>query len=738
VAGNNKKAEQSMKKTDQSLNKDVNENSLDSGFLRSFLYPRSVSVIGASKKAGSIGYNVMKCIMQSGFNGVVYPVNPTVEAVMSVKSYASVTDVPGTVDLAVIVVPARNVLNVLDECGKIGIKAVIVISDGFREAGEKGQALEKSLIEMASQYGIRLIGPNCIGIINPDPDVSLNASFCPVYPPDGGLAIVSQSGALGLTILEYAAKIDLGISCFISVGNSSDLKVADFLQYLEKDSRTKVIMLYLESFESPAKFAALARKISLTKPIIVIKSGRTHAGLKAASSHTGAMASQEIAVDALFRQSGVIRAQTFLELLGTSILLSSQPLPRGRRIAILTQAGGAATISADACEQYRLDLQEFSEKSKDKIHGVLTRSLNINNPFDLTGGVNSEEFCRVAEILAEDENTDILFLIWGPVVVIDREAIEDIINKVAVVCRNKKKTLVSCFMIPGFTERTDVGKSKQVPVFQVPEGAIAAISRACDYVDAVESIRHSSYPQFPDIRKNEARKLIEKAVAEQNGRPFWLSAESVSGLFDCYGIRQARTLIARTSLEAADIAARLGFPVAVKLYSSTLVHKTEVGGVLLDLKSAGEVKMAFDYIRQKLADTGRVQEMEGVTVQPMIKGGIEAIVGVTQDMLGPLIMFGLGGIYTELLKDTAFRLYPLTDHDANDMVHSIKTARIFDGFRDLKPSDTRSIEELLLRISALIGDIPEISELDLNPVKVMPQGEGYWVVDARILIKKRP
>ena len=706
--------------------------------LKHLLYPQSVAIVGASNKVGSIGHTVMRCLMQSSYKGVVYPISSTAESVMSVKAYPDVESVPGPVEMAIIIVPARNVLSVVENCGQKGVKALVVISDGFKETGPQGALLEKQLVSLATSYDMRLLGPNCIGLINPDARISLNASFCPIYPQDGVLAIVSQSGALGLTILDYVLSIDVGISYFINVGNSADLKVADFLQYIEKDRRTKVVMLYLEGFDSPARFSEIARKITLKKPLIVLKGGRTHTGQKAASSHTGAMAGAEAAVDALFHQAGIVRVQTFQELIGTSLLFASQPMPQGRRIAILTQAGGAATLSADACELRGLQVEDFSAETKNKIQAAISRNLNINNPFDLTGGADTEEFARVAEILAEDPDYDILLCMWGPVVIIDREGVSKIIKKISRICRRNKKMLAGCFMISSHIERTEVGKSQLIPIFEYPESAIAAISRACEYVDSMERIENSRIPDYPDIRKPEACRIIQRACFSHQETSFWLAAEETCKLLDCYRIRQVRTLIARTPLKAAHWASKLGFPVAVKLYSTRIAHKTEVGGVILDLKTEREVEEAFSNIREKMESEGQGQAMEGVIVQPMVEGGIEAIAGMTRDTLGPLIMFGLGGIYTELLKDTAFRLCPLTNRDAAEMVRSLKTARIFDSFRGLKPSDMKSVEELLLRISLLAGNHPEIAELDLNPVKVLSQGDGYYVLDARILIKSVP
>jgi acetyltransferase len=699
------------------------------------LYPKSVAIIGASKRQGTVGYNVMKCVVQGGFQGALYPVNPFLEELMGFKCYHSIMEVPGNVDMAVIIVPAQKVLEIAEECGEKGAHVLVVIADGFRETGAKGAALEKSLLEIIRRYGMRMIGPNCMGFINPDPEESLNASFSPVFPVSGSLAIISQSGALGATILEYNMSIDVGISFFVSVGNSADLKVIDFLELAESDPKTQAIMLYLESFDNPEEFAVLSRRISLSKPIVVIKTGRTQAGAKAALSHTGAMVSNEVAVEALFRKSGIIRVDTFQELIGASLLVSSQPLPRGRRVAILTQAGGAATLAADACERQNLLVPGLSEETKTKIKKVVSRRLGLNNPLDLTGGVRSEEFLKVAEILAEDDGNDILMCLWGPAVIIEGQEIRGIVEQLSEICRRHQKPLLTSYMIPDFKDRTRVGKKSRVPVFQFPEGAVLAISKFCDYVDAVKRIKIGTVPVFGDILRDRARRLIDDAQPRAQGKPFWLSAGEVDDLLACYGIKQAQTFTASSADEAAEIASRIGWPVAVKLFSTTITHKTEAGGVVLGLSSPEDVRKAFHDIYDRLEANGQENEMQGVIVQPMVEDGTELIIGITREALGPLIMLGSGGVYTEIIEDSVFRMCPLMDLDAQEMINSLKVSKLLRGFRNVAPGDIPALQDLLLRVSAMIMDIPEIGELDLNPVKVMPQGSGYRLVDARILIK---
>lgn len=703
--------------------------------LRSLLYPRSVAVIGASTKSGTVGQLPFQCIMENKFSGVVYPVNPNAESVMSVKAYPSVLDVPGNVDLAIIIVPAQFVPKVTDECGRKGVRAIIVISDGFKERGSEGAARERELRDITLGHGMRLVGPNCMGVINTDPAVSLNATFSRIYPPRGNVAFLSQSGGLGLAILDYAKNLNMGISTFVSVGNRADISANDMLQYWEQDPATRVILLYLESFGNPRTFARIARRVSAAKPIIVVKSGSSPAGSRAASSHTGALATSEIASDALFRQAGMIRVNTLEELFAVATVLSHQPVPRGKRVAIVTNGGGPGILAADACEQHGLELPEFTPETIEELRSINKRDIGIHNPLDLTGSASDEQYEGILKLLANDKGNDAVIVIFAPPVIVSYKGMEDAIRRVAPVFLRHRKPLLACLMGQrGFTAKLDF-KDKLVPSYAFPEEAVLALARAVKYGEWLRKPK-GTIPKIRGIKRERARKLIERAMTRSTDRPLWLSPKEITNLLSCYGIRFAETLMAKTADDATTAASRVGFPVAVKLSSSTIVHKTDVGGVKLDLESEIEVKRAFNDIKSRLAEMGRQDEMEGVTVQHMVKEGIEAIVGVTLDpSFGPLIMFGMGGVYAELMKDVAVRLHPLTDSDARELVKSIKMTKLFEGFRGAPPSDTESLEDLLLRLSALVEDIPQIAELDFNPVKVMPRGEGYWIVDARIMLR---
>lgn len=705
--------------------------------LQAFLNPRSIAVIGASQRKFSIGNKVFHNILQQGLNGVVYPVNPNTSVVCSVSTYPSVLDIPGEVDLAIVIVPAAGVHKVVQECGRKGVRGVVVISAGFGETGSEGLERQDKLLKMARSYGMRLVGPNCMGVINTDPSVNMNATFSPVFPPVGNVAMATQSGALGLAILEYAQNLNLGLSTFVSVGNRADVSSNDLLQYWEEDPATGVILLYLESFGNPAKFGRIARRVAGTKPVIAVKSGRTPAGSRAAASHTGALATTEVASDALFKQAGIIRVDSLEQLFDVANLLAHQPMPKGKRVGILTNGGGPAILTADACYSRGLELPGLSKNTVSKLKKFLPKEATFANPVDMTAGPGAEEYRKAMKILAQDENIDILIVIFIPPVVTEPEAIASAIRDVAPKFREQGKTLVASFMSSrGAPSELGSEEEGHVPTFTFPEATAGALSKACEYSEWMKKPA-GMIPRFTDIDRRKALRIVEEALEKSSTRPLWLKASSAVELLEAYGIEVVATRTAKTAAEAADIADEIGFPVCAKLLSKTITHKTEVGGIALDLRTKGEVEQAFARIKHRLDSEGLGQEMYGVIVQKMIKGGMEMIVGVTQDpSFGPLILFGYGGVYTELYKDVTFRIHPLTDLDAREMVRSVKAYELLKGWRGGKRADIESVEELLLRISAMVEDVPHIVELDLNPVKVLAEGKGYAAVDARIMLSE--
>jgi len=703
--------------------------------LQPIVNPKSVAIIGAARYPGTIGNLLMRCILQSGFSGIVYPVNPNTEAVLSVKSYPSVLDIPGKVDMAIIAVPAAIVNKVADQCGRKGVRALIVISDGFRERNPEGAAREEELRNITLSYGMRLVGPNCMGVINTDPEVRLNATFSPVYPGIGNVAFLTQSGAMGLIILEHVKNLNMGLSTFVSVGNRADVSSDDFLQYWEQDPATKVILLYLESFGNPSRFARIARRVSAKKPIVAVKSGSSAAGARAASSHTGALATSDVASDILFQNAGTIRVNAVEELFNLATLLSTQPLPKGRRLVIVTNGGGPGIIGADAAVRNGLEVRELSADASAKIKPILKRDINLGNPIDTTAGSTAQEYEGILRVLAADKDVDAVLAIFVPPIVVETKDMEDALRCVAPVFWRYKKPLLGCFI-------GQKGLSAQlgthgyfIPLYVFPEEAILSLKRAVEYAELRRKPR-GKIPVIKGIQKAKARELIDTVIKNSTARPLWLSAGEIAELLACYGIRQAEVVVASTASEAQAAAERLGFPVAVKLASPTITHKTDVGGVVLNVTSKSEVEKAYNTIKKNLEKLGRQQEMAGVTVQQMMTGGIETIVGVTQDpSFGPLMMFGSGGIYAELIKDVTMKLHPITDLDAVEMINSLKMTKLFEGYRGSPPSDVKALQNLLLRVSAMVEDVPEIAELDLNPVNAMPRGKGYRVIDARIMLK---
>ena len=703
--------------------------------LMAFLKPRSIAVIGASRREGTIGNKLFRNLLYQGFNGVLYPVNPSAEVVASVKAYPSVLDIPGEVDLAVVIVPAKTVEQVVEQCGRKGVQGIVVISAGFGEGGPEGVDRQDRLLEITRNYGMRLVGPNCMGIINTDPQVNMNATFSSVFPPTGRIAFGTQSGALGLAILEYARNLNIGLSTFVSIGNRADVSSNDLLQYWEEDPTTDVILLYLESFGNPRKFARIGRSITATKPVVAVKSGRTPAGSRAAASHTGALATAELASEALFRQAGIIRVDMLEELFDVASLLSHQPVPPGRRVVILTNGGGPGILTADACAAQGLEVPTLSDKTLSELKSFLPPGASLSNPIDMTAEATAEEYGQALELLAQDNNIDIVIVIFIPPIVTQPEAVASAIREKAPRFRQQSKTLVASFM-GSHGASIELGSREEgyVPSFVFPESTAIALAKACEYSDWLQRPK-GIIPELGSINKEKADQIIKTALEGSTTRPLWLGATSITELLNSYGIHMVRSKSAGTAEEAAKAAQEIGFPVAVKLLSDTITHKTELGGVILNLHSQREVERAFMQIKERVVSVGREDEMQGVVVQEMITRGIEVIVGVTQDpSFGPLVLFGMGGIYAELFKDVLFRIHPLTDVDAQEMIRSVKTYQLLKGWRGSEPSDIEALEELLLRISAMVEDLPQIAELDLNPVKSLERNNGYVVVDARIML----
>jgi acetyl coenzyme A synthetase (ADP forming)-like protein len=704
--------------------------------LRPFFHPESVAVVGASRDPASIGYRVLDALVMNHFQGAVHPVNPNATVVGSIRAYRSVLDLPEPVDLAVITVPRDAVLGVVDECAERGVKALVVITAGFAEVNGAGRELQQKLVDKVRGYGMRMVGPNCLGLLNTDPKVNLNATFTPLFPPPGKVAMSSQSGALGLAILALARERQLGLSTFVSVGNKADVSSNDLLQYWEEDDLTDVILLYLESFGNPRRFARIARRVSRRKPIVAVKAGRTLAGRRAAGSHTAALAASDVAVEALFRQTGVIRAETLDEMFDLAATLGSQPLPRGRRVAIVTNAGGPGILCADTCEAGGLLVPELPENTKALLRRFLPPTASVTNPVDMIASAGAEQYRRIIETLLPVSEIDALIVIHIPVSMTASPDIAQAIQEGVAAGRRAGgtgKPVLACLMTGGERRTPLVLGQELIPSYAFPESVGRVLGKVAAYAHW-RSQPLGVIPDFDDMDLKTAREICRAALRERGAG--WLSTEETRMVLNALRLPLAQGGVAKSPKEALGLARDIGFPVAVKLASHRIVHKTEIGCVRLNLTSEDAVRKAFEEIRKRLAKEGNLEAMEGVLVQSMIPRGVEVMVGVTQDPLfGPLIAFGLGGIHVEILGDVRFRVTPLTDRDAGEMVQEIRGYRLLQGYRGQGPADVEAIQEVLLRISRLVEEAAEITELDLNPIFALPPGEGCRIVDARIRVE---
>jgi acetyl coenzyme A synthetase (ADP forming)-like protein len=692
-------------------------------------FPRSIAVIGASNNAESIGGRLFANILSEGFTGPLYPVNPGVRVVRSVKAYATIGEVPDEVDLAFIVVPHRFVLEVVEQCAHAGVRGVVVISAGFSEMGESGAADEKRLLDIVRNSGMRMVGPNCMGLLNTSSSVRLNGTFAPVYPPAGNVAMSSQSGALGIAILDYATRKNIGISQFVSVGNKADVSGNDLIMAWEDDPQTDVITLYLESFGNPVKFSRIARRIGRRKPIIAVKSGRTAAGSRAASSHTGALASSDEAVNALFRQAGVIRVDTLEELFDTASLLANQPVPSGRRVGIVTNAGGPGILAADALEATGLHIPELSEGLRQNMAQRLPAEASTRNPVDLIASGGPAEFEHVTTLLLNSGEVDAVMVIYVPTTVGGAGPVADAVRA----CQDAYEgdvPLLAVFMQVEGVGTTLAGDSqhRSIPTYIFPEAAAHALARAASHGEWRR--RDPGVTTELDHEARAAiRETIDRALERLGEEEGWLEPDEIDRILRTSGLCTPETRVARDLEGARAAAGAIGGPVVLKVISDDALHKSDVGGVVLGVEGDEEIEKGFAQV------TGAVASYEGVLVQELIKGGHEVLIGMAQDPnFGPMVVFGLGGVYVELLKDVAFRLHPITDADAREMITETRSYPLLEGYRNAPEGDIAALEATLQQVSALISVIPELIEMDLNPVKVLEPGEGVCVVDARMRI----
>jgi acetyl coenzyme A synthetase (ADP forming)-like protein len=681
--------------------------------LQPLFEPSTVAVIGASPRLGSIGGELFRNVLRGEYSGVCFPVNRTGASVAGVRAYQSVGEIGVPVDLAIVCLPGAAVLEAADEALRAGVRALCVISAGFAEIGPDGEARQEQLLELVRGRGARLLGPNCLGIAVAAPQ--LNATFGPRALPQGNVGFSSQSGALGLAVLERAAERQLGLSAFVSIGNKADISSNDLLEYWEDDPHTDVVLLYLESFGNPRKFARVARRVARAKPIIAMKAGRTRAGARAASSHTAALAGSEAAVDALFRQAGVLRVDTLEELLDVAGLLAGQPLPRGRNVAVLTNAGGLGILCADACESAGLTLPALGEATVEALEAVLPAEASVGNPVDMLGSAVGETYEQVLPPLLRDPGIDALIVLFVPPVVAGAEEVAEAIARTVESAGSADKPVLACVIsaegVPGRL------LSAPVAAFAYPESAARALGRAADRAAWLR--RPQGRTVAPDDIDEAAARAVVAAADER-----WLTPEETRTLLSAYDIPLVPERAAATVEGAVAAAAELGYPVVLKTALAG-VHKTERGGVALDLRDEEAVREAAERIGPPLI------------VQPLVRDGVELLVGAVQDpVFGPLVALGPGGTLAELIGDAGLRLAPLTDVDADELVHSGKVGMLIDGYRGAPPADAAAVADVVLRIARLADDFPEVAELDLNPVIAGP--DGCVTVDARVLVGRPP
>ena len=688
--------------------------------------PRSIAVIGASRRPGSIGHEILHNLIEHDFQGIVFPVHPTARVIHSIKAYPSVLDIPDPVDLAVVVVPYRHVLAVVEECGRKGVRGLVVITAGFREVGGEGVDREEALLERVRAYDMQLVGPNCMGVINTEPGVSMNATFAPTFPPPGPIAIVSQSGALGVTILDHARELGLGVSMFVSVGNKADVSGNKLIEYWSRDPGTRMIVMYNESFGDPRRFTRLARRITKEKPILAVKAGRTLTGALAASSHTGALAGTDVAVDALFEQCGVIRATTLEELFDFAMAFSNQPVPRGDRVAIITNAGGPGILTADACESLGLEIAALTDETRARLRAEVAEEASVQNPVDLIASADADVYGIALDIVLQDPNVDAAIAIFVPPVQVDTGSVAVAIADI--VSRHEGKTVLACLMGKkgvhgGMTEL----KRHNIPAFMFPESAARALAAMTRY----RRWRERPLVEAPEFDADRERAAAALAAARREGREH-LTLGEVEEVLGAYGIPILESRFASSAAAAVEAAEELGWPVALKVESPSVVHKSDVGGVRLDLEGPDEVRAAWAAIESAVG-AGR---MQGVRVQRMIERGRETVIGMTNDRtFGPLVMFGLGGIHVEVLGDVVFRIAPVSAIDAREMVRSLRGDALLAGVRGEAPVAFAALEDAILRVSQLVLELPEIAEMDVNPFLAFPEPERCVAVDGRIRLQ---
>lgn len=699
--------------------------------LDKIMKPRAIAVIGASTKAHTIGSDIMKRLQEYGFKGAIYPVNPKGGTIEGLQAYTSVLEIPGEVDLAIIVVNAKFVLSTIDQCHEKGIGGLCVISAGFKETGAQGLELEQALLSKVQKYGMRCVGPNCLGVVNTHPDVRMDGCFAESLPQRGDIGFVSQSGALGGGILNILKDLNLGFAQFISIGNQADVNAETALEYWENDEDVKQILLYMESIQNPTNFRQLASRISKKKPVLALKAGRSAAGASAASSHTGSLAGADKAANALLQQSGVIREYSLENLFATAKVFSNCPIPKGDRVAIVTNSGGPGIMATDAVCEYGMQMAQLSDETKATLRSFLPAAASVKNPVDMIASAPIEHYKKTLETVIADDNVDMVVVIYLPFL-----GLKDIDVAKAVMeikAANPHKPIVGVFMTTSgfFAQLSEMDVN--VPFFMYAEQAVDGLNRLNQqrvWMEKPEGV----VPNY-SVDRVKAEALMKAALEE--GRDQLTTRESMEVL-QAYGVRVCQSGFAHDIEEAVALANTMGYPVVMKMTSKTTSHKTDVGGVRVNIQSEEALREEYADLIEKLRERDLLDGLEGVIIQEMVKGNREMVCGIATDpQFGPMMMFGLGGVFIEVMKDVTFRMAPLTDQDAMEMITGVKAYGLLQGARGTTPAQLPQLQECLLRLSQLVGDYPFIEELDINPLIISEKnGEGI-AVDGRIKLNKQ-
>ncbi|MBO7673093.1 acetate--CoA ligase family protein [bacterium] len=697
--------------------------------LDKIMKPKSIAVVGASTKDHTIGSDIMKRLQEYNFNGKIYPINPKGGIIEGLQAYTSVLEVPGEIDLAIIVVNAKFVLDTIDQCHQKGITGLCVITAGFKETGAEGAELEKQLLSKVKEYGMRCVGPNCLGVVNTNPEIRMDGCFAESLPERGHIGFVSQSGALGGGILNILKDLNLGFAQFISIGNQADVNAETAIEYWENESDVEQILLYMESIQNPSNFRKLASRVTKKKPILALKAGRSAAGASAASSHTGSLAGADKAAAALLKQSGVIREFSLKNLFSTAKVFANCPIPKGDRVAIITNSGGPGIMATDAVCEYGMQMAKITDATKEKLRSFLPSAASVKNPIDMIASAPIEHYQQTLETVIADENVDMIMVIYLPFL-----GLKDIDVAKAVMeikAKYPQKPVIGVFMTKSefFSKLSDMNVN--MPFFMYAEEAADGMNRL-NQQRLWMSQPEGKIPCY-DVDKSKVESIIRKSLSE--GRDQLTTLESIDVL-QAYGIRACKYGLATNEEEVATLGNSIGYPVVMKMTSKTTSHKTDVGGVRINIQSESQLRAEYRDLIAKLTEKGLIDGLEGVIIQEMVKGSREMVCGIATDpQYGPMMMFGLGGVFVEALKDVTFRIAPLTDLDAKDMIKSVKAYKLLQGARGTTPAQMDQIEETLLRLSQLVSDFKFIDELDINPLLISEKtGEGI-AVDGRIKVR---